>query len=464
METDTNLVRETVNAICEDIFDSLDGERLKTKYEQSFNGLLEKYENTANSDEKSALLTEIRALVKQITEEYVELAQPLIENEVLKQRLNNKFKIEKKRYQNGDINLKWLIDGYNKDSLKWLAKDYYGIKGTSRMNKSELVDVITAKIQDPKIFKRKLATLDDSAISLLEKVIAEGGIAMVGGADTEDYVLLEMADMLFNLSEDLGSKIDPERNIFCVPPEMMELYSKYCNKRFHSERRKTVWFIKCMDAAAVLYGVLDWETLLNLYRIQYDGSVEDLKDRFDEIFNDSRALAYYGDLLKSEAMSLDDAEYLLREQADKTYYYPSKEEIIELSKTGVLLSSRAARQMIDTLKYCFDLNQMQAEMLAAELYEGVNWNQRLQDVLNDLEEYELVFRDESDFSAFAASYMEFHNSCRIMQNRGWTPDELAHQVYGSAMNVVKKAVKIGRNAPCPCGSGKKYKNCCGRLN
>ncbi len=26
---------------------------------------------------------------------------------------------------------------------------------------------------------------------------------------------------------------------------------------------------------------------------------------------------------------------------------------------------------------------------------------------------------------------------------------------------VKKGEKIGRNAPCPCGSGKKYKNCCG---
>ncbi|MBO6202420.1 MAG: SEC-C domain-containing protein, partial [Selenomonas sp.] len=24
------------------------------------------------------------------------------------------------------------------------------------------------------------------------------------------------------------------------------------------------------------------------------------------------------------------------------------------------------------------------------------------------------------------------------------------------------AEKIGRNDPCPCGSGKKYKNCCGR--
>ncbi|NLP27864.1 MAG: preprotein translocase subunit SecA [Clostridia bacterium] len=28
---------------------------------------------------------------------------------------------------------------------------------------------------------------------------------------------------------------------------------------------------------------------------------------------------------------------------------------------------------------------------------------------------------------------------------------------------VKKEKKIGRNSPCPCGSGKKYKNCCGRM-
>lgn len=27
---------------------------------------------------------------------------------------------------------------------------------------------------------------------------------------------------------------------------------------------------------------------------------------------------------------------------------------------------------------------------------------------------------------------------------------------------VRPYPKIGRNAPCPCGSGKKYKHCCGR--
>ena len=28
--------------------------------------------------------------------------------------------------------------------------------------------------------------------------------------------------------------------------------------------------------------------------------------------------------------------------------------------------------------------------------------------------------------------------------------------------IVRTTQKIGRNDPCPCGSGKKYKNCCGR--
>ena len=27
---------------------------------------------------------------------------------------------------------------------------------------------------------------------------------------------------------------------------------------------------------------------------------------------------------------------------------------------------------------------------------------------------------------------------------------------------VVKETKVGRNDPCPCGSGKKYKNCCGK--
>ena len=33
---------------------------------------------------------------------------------------------------------------------------------------------------------------------------------------------------------------------------------------------------------------------------------------------------------------------------------------------------------------------------------------------------------------------------------------------GENVTVVRSAPKVGRNDPCPCGSGKKYKHCCGR--
>ncbi len=47
-----------------------------------------------------------------------------------------------------------------------------------------------------------------------------------------------------------------------------------------------------------------------------------------------------------------------------------------------------------------------------------------------------------------------------------TPQQAIHgentrQGGGGAKVTVKKNEKVGRNDPCPCGSGKKYKNCCG---
>ena len=43
-------------------------------------------------------------------------------------------------------------------------------------------------------------------------------------------------------------------------------------------------------------------------------------------------------------------------------------------------------------------------------------------------------------------------------------DAKAHQQAGITQNqpVKRDAKKVGRNDPCPCGSGKKYKNCCGK--
>lgn len=43
-----------------------------------------------------------------------------------------------------------------------------------------------------------------------------------------------------------------------------------------------------------------------------------------------------------------------------------------------------------------------------------------------------------------------------------SPKELDHLINGVQEPYINPFAKIGRNDPCPCGSGKKYKKCCGR--
>ena len=48
------------------------------------------------------------------------------------------------------------------------------------------------------------------------------------------------------------------------------------------------------------------------------------------------------------------------------------------------------------------------------------------------------------------------------QSSGDPGAEQAGEAVAVAAPVRRHQPKIGRNAPCPCGSGKKYKHCCGR--
>ena len=49
---------------------------------------------------------------------------------------------------------------------------------------------------------------------------------------------------------------------------------------------------------------------------------------------------------------------------------------------------------------------------------------------------------------------------REKQNQTSNENSVSEKINKSAI----KTKKISRNAPCPCGSGKKYKHCCGKIN
>ena len=78
-------------------------------------------------------------------------------------------------------------------------------------------------------------------------------------------------------------------------------------------------------------------------------------------------------------------------------------------------------------------------------------------------ESHLMFQDM--FLRFKEESLRFIFAAKVVKRQESVYDSAMTTTHGGAIGKKKPVVKkkkIGRNDPCPCGSGKKYKHCCGR--
>ncbi|HAC32632.1 MAG TPA: hypothetical protein DCF70_08420 [Treponema sp.] len=75
-------------------------------------------------------------------------------------------------------------------------------------------------------------------------------------------------------------------------------------------------------------------------------------------------------------------------------------------------------------------------------------------------------KDEEGFVEFEATYTDKRGIRDIHHENAYFKKINGTWLYEvgdvKPMTVVREGAKIGRNDPCPCGSGLKYKKCCGR--
>jgi uncharacterized protein YecA (UPF0149 family) len=54
----------------------------------------------------------------------------------------------------------------------------------------------------------------------------------------------------------------------------------------------------------------------------------------------------------------------------------------------------------------------------------------------------------------------FPQEAQLLMDHCQSFNDIENQEEVPQKPVVRDTVKVGRNDPCPCGSGKKYKKCC----
>jgi hypothetical protein len=94
----------------------------------------------------------------------------------------------------------------------------------------------------------------------------------------------------------------------------------------------------------------------------------------------------------------------------------------------------------------------------------------IKSIMEEANRQEVVFEGMDQLNEFLQLVTELSNNSRLWVNGGHTPREMFEKYDKPNLRPLPKepfmtnpqqvrSDKVGRNEPCPCGSGKKYKKC-----
>lgn len=209
---------------------------------------------------------------------------------------------------------------------------------------------------------------------------------------------------------------------------------------------------------------------------KYDLSLDDLEDmESDEIkqmiVDDALALMKENEeLLPAETIREMERVYLLK--SVDTYWMDHIDNMDQL-KAGIRLRSYGQHDPV--VEYRIEGFDMFDEMI-----ENIREDTVKLMLIMPKRVYEVQKRQEAIEAARKAAEKQAAAAHQVMLNNGEEkpkpnaveaalkreqvakPTQTSSDGTDTANKTVRKGKKIGRNDPCPCGSGKKYKKCCGR--
>ncbi|GEM_PF-462041 len=160
-----------------------------------------------------------------------------------------------------------------------------------------------------------------------------------------------------------------------------------------------------------------------------------------------------------------DPDLFFQEIAGKPYYEPAKEQLLPHADPGYYDRTPELGQLEDLFLEAHIPKLQVDRMLHGFMQHLSLWHANFMEAVSRLMDQAGPLSEEQVSRIISAAVL-VSNNVRLIENRGFTPQELAQlgilRPKPQSGPSVLPSGKTGRNDPCPCGSGKKYKKCCGK--
>lgn len=414
--------------------------------------------------------------------------------------------------------LREYLEEYTKEQLLDQARSFE-LKKCSGLRKAALIDRIVEFFCTEEMLRNRLACLTKEQMSLFRKACEA----------PQDISINQIVDGMQLYKYWLGH-FEKITDRFCVFDEVAEIFCRIDDEVFREDHKKKGWMMKCVHFFIEYYGVAPVEIIHELYKLKVRDSIDNMinllwsmpMDIVEScIFQmDSLGLAEWpktdpiyskrGLLIHIPMLEGGEIGYLLNQQADKSFYIPSVNQIEEICRIGYEESTPAYKRIQNFLMRKMDMPYELAVTWCLQVWANSYEGESPAEVINKMSDAGIVFHSEKQMEEFIGMLMEAHNSTRMKENRGHAPSELAVREFRNGMptivpgsshaaamlkdaapqlmqmgfpidlegnadtitttlypngiegETIRVDKKIYPNDSCPCGSGKKYKKCCGR--
>ena len=369
-----------------------------------------------------------------------------LQEEILKADMKNVEKIWKE--SDGEQTLAALLEKMTKDELVKVAKKY-DVKGITSLKKAEVVERIREVII--KNVDLMINSLEETSIKFLQELINYGGVKKY------QCDLLINSNFLRNRGIVFTASINGELYVI-LPEELRVLLKEKITKDVMTAAREKSDLIKAIAGSTYYYGVVSYSAIREILESTFNTEVTDEKIKELVLIGEELGYDY---VIEEDGLCHIDVEnsnkiVKLQKKNKKNICKFDKKTLIKAGVPDFMEEHKSGKNLQRALGEMFIIDK---EILKDEMDSftiSIKNEMPMEKSINlFLDAYEIDNEEEKNIFAYELEHLA--KSIKRWSLNGYSENEIT-----KLEQRVVNEVKIGRNAPCLCGSKKKYKKCCGR--
>ncbi|OIK09764.1 hypothetical protein BIV60_22990 [Bacillus sp. MUM 116] len=336
------------------------------------------------------------------------------------------------------------------------------LKGVSSLKKAELISVLLEMI--PKSLEQICLPFDAERFRLLTKIAHNGGYMIAPILEPHQVEYFRDRGLIF-------TGTFQGKRVLAIPAELIDsiLMIAEDKKLTAIINRNTEW-IKLTYGLCYYYGTLSTAQLSDMLET-YTKEPFRLEEYLEVIYD---ANSYHKEItIDNEGFSnrrVFDPKRVKQEHRSReslSFYPFTKKQLFKAGEAGFVERNQIYLKFVEFLTQNYDMDRKTADSFVEECVYATRIGEGPNQVMQYLGSV-LEFESLEMIQAVMDQVVYLMNNTKQWFLKGYTPIELREQslqpelVTSPKHSESKTNEKIGRNDPCPCGSGKKYKKCCGR--